>query len=218
MQVKPNSRPEPAYSNGQAAILQAAANLFSEHGFDGVSMRRVAEEAGVSKANIYHHFQSKKDLYLSILRESSQHLSEIVDALAEGGGDFDQRLRVFAGAHLDHLFADSTTVKLMIREAFSGDEEKSRLVAEQIVGGIFDRMVSIFQSGQQSGVLRADLDPGLCATLLMGGNLFFFQAQGLLNQIPDAVFARERGSFSRQMADVMLRGMLNQGSAQGVAQ
>ena len=48
----------PPQSAGEIAILDAAVNLFSVHGYDGVSMRRIAEAAGVSKANIYHHFAS----------------------------------------------------------------------------------------------------------------------------------------------------------------
>jgi TetR/AcrR family transcriptional regulator len=208
--MQPGSIPAPDVrrSAGEEAILDAAVQLFSECGYDGVSMRRIAEAAGVSKANIYHHFASKDALYFAILHGSAQHLSEIVEVLAEGEGDFHHRLRAFAKAHLEHLFANETTLRLVLREAFSGDEEKSRTVVEQVVGGIFNRMVDIFRAGQKAGVLRADLDPGLCATLLMGANLFFFQAQGVFRQIPEAGFAKDPAGFNRQMADVMLNGML----------
>jgi len=208
MQANPITAPDPRQSAGEKAILDAAVELFSEYGYDGVSMRRIAEAAGVSKSNIYHHFASKEALYLGILHGSAQHLSEIIEVLAEGKGDFGQLLRVFADAHLEHLFANETTLRLVLREAFSGDEEKSRMVVDQVVGGIFQRLVAIFQAGQKAGLLRADLDPGLCATLLMGANLFFFQAQGMLQLIPEARFAKDSTGFNRQMADVMLNGML----------
>ena len=208
MQVNPTSAPDTRQSTGEKAILDAAVELFSENGYDGVSMRQIAEAAGVSKSNIYHHFASKDALYLGILHGSAQHLSEIVEDLAEGDGDFQRRLRVFAEAHMAHLFANEMTLRLVLREAFSGDEEKSRVVVDQVVGGIFKRMVAIFQAGQNAGIIRADLDPGLCATLLMGANLFFFQAQGMLRLIPEAGFAKDSIGFNRQMVDVMLNGML----------
>jgi TetR/AcrR family transcriptional regulator len=208
MQVNPVTAPDPRQSAGEKAILDAAVQLFSEYGYDGVSMRRIAEAAGVSKSNIYHHFASKEALYLGILHGSAQHLSDIVEDLAEGDGGFQQRLRVFAEAHLEHLFSNEMTLRLVLREAFSGDEDKSRLVVDQVVGGIFSRMVAIFQAGQEAGILRADLDPGLCATLLMGANLFFFQAQSMLRLIPEAGFAKDSTGFNKQMADVMLNGML----------
>jgi TetR/AcrR family transcriptional regulator len=216
MQFSSISSPEGGRSAGQDAILDGAVRLFSEHGYDGVSMRQIAEAAGVSKANIYHHFASKEALYLAILKGSALHLSEIVEDLAEGEGDFEQRLRAFTRAHHDHLFANEMALRLVLREAFSGDEQKSRMVVEQVVGGIFNRMVAIFQAGQKAGILRQDLDPGLCATLLMGGNIFFFQASGVLQQIPDAGLARDAAEYNRQMADVMLSGMLQQRNLTGV--
>jgi TetR/AcrR family transcriptional regulator len=208
MQLDPTKAPDLRQSPGERSILDAAVQLFSDCGYDGVSMRQIAEAAAVSKANIYHHFASKEELYLAILNGSAQKLSEIVEDLAEGEGDFQQRLRVFVRAHHDHLFANETALRLVLREAFSGDEEKSRVVVEQVVGGIFNRMVAIFQAGQTAGLLRPDLDPGLCATLLMGANLFFFQAQGVLKQIPEAGFAKDSAAYNRQMADVMLNGMM----------
>jgi TetR/AcrR family transcriptional regulator len=173
-------RPDTTQSAGEIAILDAAVHLFSVHGYDGVSMRRIAEAAGVSKANIYHHFASKEALYFAIMRRSAEELAFLIENLAEDRGAFNQRLQMFASAHLEHLFDNAERVRLVLREAFSGDEEKSRAVVEQMLGGIVNRMIAIFEAGQRAGLLRADLDPGLCATLLMGSDLFYFQAHGLL--------------------------------------
>jgi TetR/AcrR family transcriptional regulator len=215
MQSNPVRAELPQQSAGEKAILDAAVRLFSENGFDGVSMRRIAEAAGVSKANIYHHFVSKEALYLAILRVSAQNLAALVEDLAEGEGDFEVRLRAFARAHMEHLFANATTLRLVLREAFSGDENKSRLVVNKVVGGIFKRIIGIFRAGQEAGILRADLDPGLCATMVLGGDLFFFQAQGVLRHIPEAGFANDSIGYSQQMADVMLNGMLSQAKEKG---
>ncbi len=195
-------------SSGEKAILDAAIELFSEQGFDGVSMRQIAEKAGVSKANIYHHFDSKEALYFGIMHASAERLSMLVENLAEGKGEFDERLRVFARAHLQHLFENATAVKLVLRESFSGDEEKSRVLVERVVGGIFRRLIAIFERGQEAGVLRPELDAGLCAMLLMGGDLFYFQSYGMLKHMPEATSALDYGYYSKEMMDVILNGML----------
>jgi TetR/AcrR family transcriptional regulator len=195
-------------SPGQTAILQAAARLFAELGFDGVSMRGVAEEAGVSKANIYHHFSSKQALYLAILQTSAAETAELVEGLASGAGGFDQRLGVFAKAYQHHLFDRRLSSRLLLREALSGDEKKSKTIADQVVGNVFRRMISILCAGQEAGVLRDELDPALCAFLLMGANVFFFQAQGILKHFPEAGFARDADCFSDGMVDVLLNGMM----------
>ena len=48
-------------------ILDACFNVFATHGYAKTSTTMMAEAAGISKALIFHHFKSKKDLYLSVL-------------------------------------------------------------------------------------------------------------------------------------------------------
>lgn len=197
-----------ANSAGEKAILDAAIRLFSEQGFDGVSMRGVAREAGVSKSNIYHHFESKETLYLAIMQASAQSLSEMVETLAEGKGDFEQRLRKFAQVHLAHLFENAMTVRLLLRELFSTESKWQKIMAEQVVGGIFERLISIFENGQKAGLLRAGVDPGLCATLILGIDLFYFQSYEMKKYPPLNKFERPDEQFSEEMMDIILHGML----------
>lgn len=51
-----------------AQVMEAGARLFTEHGFGAVSMDHVAKTAGVSKATVYAHFQSKEQLFIAIVR------------------------------------------------------------------------------------------------------------------------------------------------------
>ena len=55
----------------KAEIIQAAASLFSQKGFNGTKTREIAGKAGVSEALIFRHFPSKEDLYGAILAEES---------------------------------------------------------------------------------------------------------------------------------------------------
>jgi TetR/AcrR family transcriptional regulator len=212
MSAVPHQQHGVSQPEGRKAIIEAAVQLFSESGYEGASMRRIAQEAGVSKANIYHHFESKQALYLAIMHTSADKLSVLIENLAEGKGDFDERLRAFARAHLEHLFQNATVVRLMTREAFSGDEQKSKVLIDQFIGGIIRRLIDIFERGQQAGVLRKDMDPGLCAMLLMGCDLFYFQSYAMLRQLPEARFALDHGDFSTEMMNVILDGMLDPGT------
>ena len=53
----------------RAAILEAAKDLFLEHGFDGTSMDAIATQAGVSKLTVYSHFTDKECLFTEAVRE-----------------------------------------------------------------------------------------------------------------------------------------------------
>lgn len=59
-------------------IIEQATRLFVEHGYHGISMREIAEQAGVSKAGLYYHFRDKEDLFLAILTANIEQIEAIV--------------------------------------------------------------------------------------------------------------------------------------------
>ena len=60
-------------------ILKTASELFSEFGFLGVSMEAIAKKLNITKAALYYHFKSKKELYFEVLEKSFQNLIESID-------------------------------------------------------------------------------------------------------------------------------------------
>jgi TetR/AcrR family transcriptional regulator len=208
MQAAANSGDKLKQAAGELAILEAAEKLFARQGYDGVSMRGIALEAGVSKANIYHHFESKESLYLAILKSSTDETAQLIEQLAGSEGRFEERLVEFAKAHLEHLFNRKNAAKVILHEAFSGDADSSRKLSEKVFGKIYHRMTEIMLAGQDAGVLRKDLDPALCVILLMGANAFYFQAQEILKHFPEAESVRQADQFSAGMSKVLLNGML----------
>jgi len=57
-------------------ILDAAETLFAEHGFDGVSLRRITAAAGVELALANYHFGPKTDLYVAVIQRRADTLNE----------------------------------------------------------------------------------------------------------------------------------------------
>ena len=68
------------HSAKREAILEAAARVFASEGFDRASMAALAQDAGISKANIYHYYDSKDALLFDLL---DSHLKGLRDRLAE---------------------------------------------------------------------------------------------------------------------------------------
>jgi TetR/AcrR family transcriptional regulator, mexJK operon transcriptional repressor len=58
------------------AILEAAGQLFREHGYGAVSMDQIAREAGVSKATVYAHFESKDRLFAAMVHNACRVYAE----------------------------------------------------------------------------------------------------------------------------------------------
>lgn len=55
------------YEERRQELLDAAASMFAEKGFDGASMAQIANSCGVSKALLYHYYKSKEELLYSML-------------------------------------------------------------------------------------------------------------------------------------------------------
>ncbi len=68
------------YDAIKQAILLAAAKLFAERSFEASSINEIAAAAGLSKAGVYHYFDSKTDILRTMLIEHLETVSEIVDA------------------------------------------------------------------------------------------------------------------------------------------
>ena len=64
----------PKDMNKRASILDAAKKMFTQHGFDGVSMDQIAAEAGVSKLTVYSHFGDKDALFFEAVRAKCEEL------------------------------------------------------------------------------------------------------------------------------------------------
>ena len=67
------------YDSIKQAILQAAAKLFADKSFEATSINEIAEAAGLSKAGIYHYFESKTEILRVMLTEHLESVTEIVD-------------------------------------------------------------------------------------------------------------------------------------------
>jgi AcrR family transcriptional regulator len=56
-------------------LLDEGARLFAEHAYADLSMARIAREAGISKALLYHYFPSKQDFFLATLQQGAEEIA-----------------------------------------------------------------------------------------------------------------------------------------------
>ncbi len=62
----------------RARIQQVAVELFTEHGYEGTSLREIAERLDVTKAALYYHFKSKEDIVTSLVEDYSQQMDALI--------------------------------------------------------------------------------------------------------------------------------------------
>jgi len=84
----------------EALILEAAERVFAQHGYKGATTGRIADEAGLPKANVHYYFKTKADLYRQVLK----HILDDWLAAAstfEAGHDPEHALRTYVTAKMD---------------------------------------------------------------------------------------------------------------------
>lgn len=195
-------------SDAVERILAAAKDLFAESGFNAVSMNAIAERAGVSKANVFHHFKSKNALYLEVLRTACSESGSQIDQLGSGSGTLVERLRGFSQSHLANILRDEKITRLIQRDLLENGSQRGKEFAEQVFGQNFASLVKILRTGQKNGELRKGIDPAMLATLLIGADVFFFQSREVLRHFPDVSFTDNPESYSRMLVDILLHGIL----------
>lgn len=201
------TKPEPTIS-GSERILNTATQLFAELGYDAVSMSAVAEKAGVSKANIFHHFNTKQDLYIAVITSACAQATSLLENLKIATSSFAERLEQFSRHHTEKIFQHQQAMRLLIRELLENNPDRTPLLANTIITENFERLVDIVRNGQKAGQFRQDIDPALLATLIIGSDVFFFLANDALNCFPSVSFAKDLQRYTTMIVDVLLNGAL----------
>ena len=119
------------------AILAAATAVFAERGYKGASVDDVASAAGVSKALIYEHFPSKKDLHASLVEREVADLFARLELNAVSGRHGVDRMRGGVEAFLGFVEERRTAWRMLFRDA--ADAEVAEVLAQvevQAVGMI----------------------------------------------------------------------------------
>src|SRR5579872_7084131 len=85
----------------RSRILDAALDVFSEHGFEGSTLQQIADRLGVTKAALYYHFRSKDDILGALIAPANAGLEALLDAHA-GTDDTPARRRRFMADYVDY--------------------------------------------------------------------------------------------------------------------
>jgi TetR/AcrR family transcriptional regulator len=123
-------RPSRIQQRNRERILDAALDVFSQHGFRGATLDQIAETAGLSKPNILYYFRGKEDIHVALL-------NGLMDAWLAPMREIDP-----AGDPMDELLR-YVRRKLEMSRAFP---RESRLFANEIIQGA-PRMAPNLESG-----------------------------------------------------------------------
>src|SRR5512138_238159 len=97
-------------------ILEAAAQVFRQKGFNGASMQDIAAAVNLQKASLYHHVSSKQEILLALLDRALGMLTEHIAGIAAQDLPADQKLRQMIRAYLVALSDNSDLSTVLLFE------------------------------------------------------------------------------------------------------
>ena len=188
-------------------ILTAAEELFGERGFNGVSIRDIADAAGVSKANVFHHYSSKLALYEVVLRSGADRFNQLLRQLAADQRELPELLDSFGQQQLQSMFEHRNAAALFMRHLLdTSASTKEQAATHRIVEQSHDLLMETFATLQRQGKLAAGTDPSVLAVTLIGGYLGFFLLCNVLIRSGQAVPQIE--TFNRTMVRQLIDGIV----------
>lgn len=168
------------------ALLDAAARLFAERGFDRVSIEDLGSAAGVSGPAVYRHFPGKQFVLAAVLIDVSQGLFDGGSQVIDAGVDAVGTLRALITFHVTFALANADVIRVQDRDLESlASAEKHRVRALQ------RNYVELWV-----GVL-ARLDPEADSSAL---RVKAHAAFGLINSTPHSGHSAATGQILEEMA------------------
>lgn len=145
-------------------ILDVALELFALKGYDRTSVREIARSAGLSQAGLLHHFSTKEELFIEVLRRRDVLNREAFRANSDDPSSISQLVSVvrqnMTQPGLVRLYvtmsAESTDVDSPAHGFF---EERYRSLRAEVANDV--------RTKQEHGGLSAELDPDAIASLLV---------------------------------------------------
>ena len=138
-------------------VLAAATHSFAAHGFDGTTLQAVAEQVGVTKQAVLHHFPSKLELHRAVLDGMLAHWRDALPRLLRSATSEDRLRGVIE--ELDRFFVgDPNRARLLVREMLDRPVELKAVMRDHVRPWV-ELIAGYIRSGQEHSVHFADVDP-----------------------------------------------------------
>ncbi len=197
-------------------ILNKAEKLFADSGFGSVSMTNIANACKMSKANLYHHFSSKEDLYTQILIRAQKNTQNILEKTKEITGTYIEKIEFFINEHLNQMLKDPMKYKLLARE-FSDLGLSSRAIPTRAIPSVglmeqnLSQIVDLIDQAKKNKEIIETTDSRLLAYQLLSPNLTYITHQNLIDSVFEGLGPSSNDDFSKTMTTNLLRGVKRNG-------
>lgn len=169
----------------RAAILDAAAHEFADHGVDGARTDAIAREARVNKALLYYYFKDKETLYGAVLDAAFSGLKDTVFRVLDSPRSPREKILAYVAAYFDFIASNRLYPRLMQREMMRAREGESQHIDKIIrnhIQPIFTRVSEVLRDGIARGEFR-EVNPAHFVPSMVAMIVFYFSSAPVMQKI-----------------------------------
>jgi len=165
-------------------ILNAAELWFSQGGFYGTSLSKVAEAVSIKKPSLLHHFPSKEKLYGAVLERVALGLLQSIKQVNNSGMDDRQRITAFLESYYSWGRKDPQQAVLLLREMLD-NPARAATANNWYLAPFIEEAVAIIKCGQENGAFKP-VNPLAFIYNMIGAQHYFIVSLPTLKQILSA--------------------------------
>ena len=122
----------PTFDQQRAGILQAAASLFAQRGFEGASMAELARACGVSKALLYHYYRDKQQILFDIADSYMDRLLAIVAQVRNRKLPAEENLRALIASFMQEYQHSQSQHAVLVQDVkFLADLQRAQVLSKE---------------------------------------------------------------------------------------
>lgn len=153
---------------GKKHLLETAEQLFTEHGYQAVSIRDIAQASGVTNAALYYHFPSKEALFDEVLEHHADKLAQRMEEASSQANDTSGKLKAILGEYAIHVSERRSPIFSLRRHPDKVSQEEVRRQHGRLVRRLLSPLENTLQTATEQGELRSLSDNYSPASLLIG--------------------------------------------------
>ena len=179
-----------AKKNTKEKIFDVSIDLFSQYGYDGVSIRQIAKEVGIKESSIYNHYQSKESILESILsyyiNEMLKEEAPVMQPKENLNMDFDHFYKEGSNRFISKLSEEKMMkiTRIFLVESYHNEKIK-KFVKEAIIGYAINGWEDLFNLMKEMNFIKKDADIKQLAESFYYYGLFLLYEHFIINYPED---------------------------------
>jgi TetR/AcrR family transcriptional regulator len=199
-------------------LIKAALKFFADKGFEGTTVRDIADDAGVNLSLVSYYFQGKLGLYRACIEEfgkgrqerAKQLLSQAPNSLEE----FRIRLEMLVGEIVDFQIANPYPCQIVLREIDQGLPHAKDIFQNTLMT-TFTLLVEFIGHAKTKGIVKESSDPAIVAGILQGACFHMGRMENVRKQFMNQTLAdpQLKKRHVDQLIDLIMNGTTRGGTS-----